>query len=803
MHRTTPLALALLLLAAAPGCFDATPSRDPQTVAEIARLETQLQGVQARLTALEGRENTEVAGLEVRLANLERALANVKQVTIENHYHGSAGPAGQPAGAMSASGTSPAPPVAVTEERVEVTTDPGAQPEAPPEAAPEETPAPSEAAPEEETAAPEPAGPPAPEEAVAAVAERPQSLKQRDGFEAWNALLPRKEGEQPRRGGRIRVRLGAQPDILNGDLDNSAVTGYILDYVYEALGDRSADTLEYEPALAESWQIEDMLFEITGAEPIEGVEFAADRQKWVKNANEDDEQTWWPWEIRATDDGHELLTLVEHMGTTTEAGDAWTVTHGGESQSFPAAKVAGVNRGTVFTFTLRQGVKFHDGEPLTADDVVFSLGVIKCPFVDAPSIRAYYEDVRPAEKLDGRTVRIVYEKQYFQAVEIAAGFTIYPKHLLDPEDLLATDPERFGEQYNKNEWHRKPVGTGPYKFVDWKQTDSVTLQRIDDYWNPAQAGYLDTIVWKFIPEGQTALASLRAGDVDFMPSMTPEQFFKETDTPDFRQRFVKPVFYIGNFGYVGWNMRRPPFDDARVREAMACGAVDVQQFIDSVLYGAGVRVGGSQYIYGPMYDRSMPLIPFDRDRARKLLREAGWFDRDGDGVIENADRMPFAFELLLPQGSSTGRALAAIMEENLKALGIEMSVRELEWAVFIENLNNRKFDACRLGWVQGLESDPFQVWHSSNSENRGSNHVGFVNAEADQLILEIRECLDKEQRKQLNARFQRLLYKEQPYTFLYCAPDLGAYRPQFHGVRFIQIRPGYDLREWYLVEDAE
>ena len=129
-----------------------------------------------------------------------------------------------------------------------------------------------------------------------------------------------------------------------------------------------------------------------------------------------------------------------------------------------------------------------------------------------------------------------------------------------------------------------------------------------------------------------------------------------------------------------------------------------------------------------------------------------------------------------------------------------MSIKELEWAVFIENINSRAFDACRLGWGQSIESDPFQLWHSSGSENRGSNHCGFVSPEADELILKLRKTIDPVERQKLHFAFQKILYETQPYLFLYCSPALGAYNPRFHGVRFTPLRPGYDLREWYDID---
>ncbi|MCR4316434.1 MAG: ABC transporter substrate-binding protein [Planctomycetes bacterium] len=822
MNRFATISLlALIIGLPLAGCYDSEPSRDPKTVAEVERLsnrvnqmEQRFDNINEQLTAL-GRIEAELHNFRDN-RNSQDENANWSgprgngNIYIYNYGGGSSRVSDQPLQAG---------PLAPVEENGERNNQRANTP--PPEVSNggastgtgtgtgtegsnggNSTPPPAAGANESGSTTSVSRG--------AETDDRTANII-RLGYDRWNERNPRQANEQPRSGGRIRVQLSAQPEKLNHYLDNSAVTGYILDgQVYEALIEQDPDTFEFLPSLAESWVAEDMLYKIVGSKPIANVEFDASMQKWVLKQEDEVIQTWWPWEVREkTEGGHEQLELDEFEGIATKTATGWdllTGTAGGafeETLHFVEADVANVNKGTVFTFKLRRGVKFHDGVEMTADDVLFTVGFIKCPEVDAPSIRSYYENVRMPEKIDDYTVKVIYDVQYFQALEFAGGFMIHPKHVYDPNNLLNTNPTKFGEEFNNNPRHTKapgPVGTGPYKFENWNEGTSVTVKKFPDYWRPEKGGYLDEITWKFIPNPATALAELRAGGVDFVPSMSADQFFVETHTDEFKQRFAKPVFFIGNFGYVGWNMRKPPFDDVRVRTAMTYGAVDIPEFIKQVNHGAAIQVTGSQYILGPAYNKDVETLPFDQNKARQLLLEAGWFDRDGDGIIENADGVPFTFNMALPQGSTAGQRMGAIMKENLEKLGIRMEVVISEWSVFLENIHERNFDSCRLGWVQGLESDPFQLWHTSCSENRGSNHCGFGNDETDALILKIRGTLDDEERYELQRQFQAILYREQPYTFLYCSPELGAYDPKFHGVKFIPFRPGYDLKEWYIAE---
>lgn len=569
--------------------------------------------------------------------------------------------------------------------------------------------------------------------------------------------------EVPAQGGQVIVRFNAEPDTLNTWLSTSdAYAQYIAGYIHNSLLRQDPETYEWQGSLAERWIEEDVV---------------------VKK------------------DGTKLRGKV----SANPAGDSGPVelkTSSGGTIRLARDQVQEVRRGVSFTFFLRRDVRFHDGKPMTATDVKFSFDTIKNEYVDDPSLRTYYNDLESCEVLDKYTVRLTYSKQYWKAIEFAGGFEILPKHIYDPDNLSQKDPKAFGKQFNESPYNRKPIGAGPYKFEKWDTGSQVILTRNDDYWDMVRRGHLDRFVFRFISDPVAALQSLKNGEVDFIPTrINAEQFEEEMNDPALLKRYAKIEYYTGGFCWIGWNMQNPVFEDVRVRQAMAYGAVNLQEFLDRIMYGHGITVTGIQYYFGPAYNHDVRPYPFNPEKAKQLLLEAGWYDRDGDG-LRDKNGMPFRFEFLIPSGNDIYRRRAALMKENLRKLGIDMTVRELEWATFIQNITDRKFDACNLCWAGSLESDPYQIWHTSQIGNHGDNFVGFGNAETDRLIEQSRITIDDAERHKIFFEFHRILYETQPYLFLYLQPELGAYDKRYRGVKLYRVRPGYDLTEWFLPKEG-
>lgn len=448
-----------------------------------------------------------------------------------------------------------------------------------------------------------------------------------------------------------------------------------------------------------------------------------------------------------------------------------------------------------FTFHLRKDVKWHDGVPFTAEDVLYTYQKIQDPKVDAPHMRVYYKDIKKVEKLDDYTIRFTYAKPYFKALEFCGGIPIVAKHIYDN-----------GQNFNTNPAGRNPIGTGPYKFVKWDTGKKIVLEKNADYWDASRLPEMKGILFKIINDDSVALQELKKGEID-LASLRPIQWVKQTNSERFKEDFTRHEYYSPGYRFVGWNMRRPYFKDKKVRQALTM-LINRQAIVDKLEFGLGKVISGPFFFQGYEYNQKVIPLPYDPEISKKLLDEAGWVDSDGDGIrdkeIELKEgeevktvRVPFRFTFLIPSGARFYERLASIMKEDFTKAGIDIDIQTMEWAAFIGRINKRDFDATSLGWSSGFDEDPYQVWHSSQVKE-GSNFVGFENEKADQLMDEARVTFDKGKRAELYHQFHEIVADEQPYTFLYTGEALVARSKRFKNV--VVYRSGLDVLEWKLSE---
>jgi len=441
--------------------------------------------------------------------------------------------------------------------------------------------------------------------------------------------------------------------------------------------------------------------------------------------------------------------------------------------------------GLTITFKLRRDVRWHDGRPFTSADVLFTHQFVTSPQTPTPYAADFLE-VAQAEAPDHYTFRARYNRPFARALYSWLG-DIVPRHLLEGQDPR-TSPLA-----------RRPVGTGPYVFVSWRTGDSIELKANPDYFEGRP--YLDRVVFKVIPDPATMFLELKAGNVDLM-DLTPLQYARQTEQADFKTRFNKYRYPSSSYTYLGYNLRLPMFADRRVRQALS-QAINVQEIIDGVLMGFGQPANGPFKPGTWAHDPALKPYPFDQDKARRLLAEAGWRDGDGDGILEK-DGQPLAFTILTNQGNSSRLKTAIIIQERLRQVGVRIKVRAVEWAAFVKNfIDQQKFEATILGWTLPADPDPFAVWHSSKTAPGGLNFVGYENQEVDRLIESARATFDQELRRRAYYRFQEILHQDQPYTFLYVPDALPVVASRIHGVEPSLAGLGHNFIRWYVPKELQ
>jgi peptide/nickel transport system substrate-binding protein len=431
------------------------------------------------------------------------------------------------------------------------------------------------------------------------------------------------------------------------------------------------------------------------------------------------------------------------------------------------------------TFRLRPGVKWHDGEPFTADDVVFTWQTIIDPKVPSP-YKSEYSLVESVHAEGPNVVRIHYSQPFAKALMNWAT-SMLPKHLLQKyvaEGRIREAPQNWSA----------PVGTGPYRFKQLRSGEKVVLVSNPDYWQGQP--YISRIVYRIIPSQATIFLELKAKGVD-AASLTALQYSRQTNYRAFEHAYTK-FRHPGNaYTYIGFNLKDPRFADRRVRQAFA-HAINKREIM------AGVRLGLAREATGPYkpgtwaYTDQVQRYPFDMDKARSLLAEAGWRERNADGLLMK-DGKPFTFELLTNQGNDERKKIAELTQAQLRELGIGVEIRTLEWAALLkEHIKKRNFEAIVLGWGIGIDPDQYVVWHSSQNAPDQLNHISYANPEVDRLLEAGRTSCVQAERVKYYHRLQQVLAEDEPLVFLYFADSLPVVSSRVHG-----INPGPNGIRWH------
>ncbi|MFT4572643.1 MAG: peptide/nickel transport system substrate-binding protein [Hyphomicrobiaceae bacterium] len=445
--------------------------------------------------------------------------------------------------------------------------------------------------------------------------------------------------------------------------------------------------------------------------------------------------------------------------------------------------------GLTITFVLRKGLEWSDGDPFDVADIKFGFDKIR----DPKTLTSYAEDYKQVSKfevLDDFSFRVTYDKPFAPALASWGNMVVLPSHLLADVDI------------NETPLAREPVTIGSYTLEKWETNTSLSLRSNHDYYRGRP--HVERVVYRVIPDQATQFLELKSGGLDSM-GLTPLQYRRQTSTRQFNEDFTKYRYVSGGYTYLGYNLTNPLFEDVRVRRALT-HAIDKQEIVDTVLLGLGSIAEtpyrpGTAWINQTLVDEAP--FPYDPERARALFAEAGWEDTNGDGVLDK-DGERFTFRILTNSGNDLRLKTATVIQQRLKEVGVAVEVRVLEWSAFINDfVDKRNFDALVLGWSLSLDPDQYDIWHSSKTEFKQFNFVGFKNDEVDDLLEKGRRLFDTDERKAIYDRIQEIIAQEQPYTFLYVPDALPTVHARFRGIDEAPAGISWNFHEWYVPEGQQ
>jgi len=445
--------------------------------------------------------------------------------------------------------------------------------------------------------------------------------------------------------------------------------------------------------------------------------------------------------------------------------------------------------GKTLTFHLRDGVKWHDGRPVTSKDVAFTVRKIREPASQARSWAGYFADVASLETPDDATVVVHYARTYADALE-PWRVPLIPEHVAGKDtDFLA------------GAFARHPVGCGPFRFVSYAPGQSIVLEPFEAYWGgPPKIGKL---IMKIVGAERTGYEAMLLGDIDMMA--VTSDLWKESLTSPGAARLSRFVYYRLNAWKIDWNQTDavPYFRDPRVRQALVM-ALDREKFAATVMAGLA-RPANSTYPPEHFWsDPSIKPISFDPRASAEMLEASGWHLAPGRSARQK-DGRPFAFTMLIPAGSQEmSDRIAAWLQQSLAAVNVDMKIEKVEWKVFQQRRKAHAFEAAMAGVSFDPTPDQYDLYHSSAAK-AGFNYGGFSDAEVDRLLEQGRSTIDPSARREIYDRLQRRLREVQPMAFLFQFAQPMLRDPRLAGVEASSIGL-YDFapgpRAWHWAEPS-
>ncbi|WP_432797558.1 ABC transporter substrate-binding protein [Poriferisphaera sp. WC338] len=453
--------------------------------------------------------------------------------------------------------------------------------------------------------------------------------------------------------------------------------------------------------------------------------------------------------------------------------------------------------GLIFTYKLRRNAVFSDGEPVTSADILYGWDLINNPEFDAPVDRFFYEPIESVAAPDEYTIVVKMKRPYYSSLNLSGSLIALPKH--------------FYSKFSMKELNTRPgllMGSGPYRMPDpenWAPGKLIELVRNERFWGP-QPGF-DRLIWREVSEDVARLTMFRNGEIDlFVSTSNPQQFENLQKEPEMQKKanFFSYNLIPSGYSFIAWNQNHNGsptiFADKRVRQAMTY-LTPRAAMAKEIFLGYSTVADGPFDNAGPQAAQDISPRPFDVAKGRAILAEAGW-TLNKDNILENKDGEIFTFVFTYPASDKIYERISLFLKDAYAKAGIVMQPNPLEFSVMISRLNERDFEAIMLGWGGGaVEKDIRQIFHSSQMAASANNFISYNNPELDKLIDLARDTVNEEERMPIWQDCHRILYEDQPYTFMFRRKTLWIINNRVKNI--LPVTEGLNTRDEWFVPKAQ
>lgn len=474
-------------------------------------------------------------------------------------------------------------------------------------------------------------------------------------------------------------------------------------------------------------------------------------------------------------------------------------------------------------YKIRQNAKWDNGKPITADDIAFTLKIIKNPYSSNIGAYSFYELIEDIEYETGsREFSIIFSKQYILNEITSGDFAVLPSFVYDTNNYLQeftvkqlssknagfSDSEidklkEFNENFNSMDFRSNKdfiKGSGPYQLQEWVSGQQIVLSRKKNWWgdemdsvNTLFLNNADLLIYEIIKDNTTAMVALRNHQIDVMRDVSPTDIEEWAENKRLLEEFN--IFSPDQIGYhyIGLNQTHSILKNIKIRKAIRM-SINVDKIIKAVMGGYATKINGPVLDFFKYHNDTLETFEYLPKKAIEILKKEGWSDRDKNGILEkeiNGKTTELSLDYLYYSDNDSRKYTALIIQEDLKKVGIHLNLIPLEWGNFLNRLKNQQFDLFYGSKILApVPRDHKPAFHSE-SISKGSNYAGYSNKALDQLIDSSRSEMDTAVRRRLEWRFQEMIYEQIPYIYLFSPKERIIIADKFTNLNISPLRPGY------------